>query len=435
MRFVFLILAGFLMPALGAAAETVMATSSKATRETDPILAEQPVNQRIQPGFDIPGIHLGNLLIHPSMQLLEVFDTNVYATKNNHKSDLVSIVSPGLTVQTLQPRYGAKLIALSHHGFYADNSSENYNDTRISLDPYYRMMHASVFKGRLLLDHSHELRSSEAANTNFGAEEPVRFTQSLGRLWWEYKPSHFAFTPYVEHAVLAYNNVGRRSGGPAFINNDRDRSEDEIGAKLAYELFGKNQLYLQNRGFSRDYKRADYNNTTFSYSGASRDSKGWETRAGTTYFLTPLTNLDLNVGAYHQSFQDSFFKDANVAVARAVMTWQTTALTTCSFGVERQVLETTQDDASAFIQNGFDAKVFHELRRHIILGAQANIGSNDYIGNDRRDDYWAAGFSGLYRLSRSLGLKADYAFENRNSTLAAADYSKHQVFVSLQVEF
>lgn len=433
--FIVTLLLGLLFSSIACAeSDPAPATASRATRSTGAVLSYVPADQRQHPGLEPPGIRLGELLLHPSARVMAIFDSNVYATPTNRKSDLVTVVSPGISAKSLHPNHGINFSANSHHGFYADNNGENYNDYQVEASPYMRMTKISTLKARLLWQRAHELRTSDAANTNFGAEEPVRYTQALGRLFWQYRPGRFGLTPHLQHADISYENVARRGGGASFVNNDRDRAEDEAGIELSYDFWGKNQLYWRNRVFRRDYKRGDYNSATLSY-GVQRDSDGFESRIGTNYFLTPITRLDINGGYYSQNFDANGFKDISTAVGQATLTWPVTALTTCYADLERRVWETAQDNASGFVQDRAGFRVAHELRRHLVLGLQTGVGRNDYTGNIRKDEYWEGGVSALYKMSGNLGWKVDYIYEERDSNVLNADYSKHQVFVGLQVQF
>jgi len=415
--------------------EAVPVHASQSPRSTSALLAEQPVYERTQPGFEVPGMHLGDLLLHPSVQVMEVFDSNVYATQANQKSDLTHIVAPAMTVDTQNPNRGFQFKVENQSGFYTSNTSENFSDTHLTLMPYLRMSTVSTIKARVLWERAHELRTSDAANTNFGAEEPVRYTQSMQKLFWEYKPSRLGFTPFIQHNDIAYENVARRGGGPKFVNNDRDRAENEIGTEISYDFFGKDQAYVRVRGFSHDYVRPDYNPLTLSYSGSKRDSKGFESRLGVNYYLTPITSLDMNGGFYRQNFEATAFKPVTTPVGHALLTWRVTALTTCNIEAERQAWETNQVTASAFVQNRAGARITHELRRNVILGTDAGIGTNSYVGDPRQDHYWQAGLSSLYKISRNWGWKTAYSYEQRQSNTANADYSKHQLYLSLQAQF
>lgn len=396
---------------------------------------QQPVYNRVHSGFEIPGTRIGDLLIHPSAKLLETFNDNIYATQNNKRSDFITRIAPGITAQTLNKDRGLKADLNTDHGLYRDNTRENYTDIHMSIIPYLQITHASRLEGKLAFEREHDARTAEAATNNIGAEEPVQWNRSVGRLGWQYKPGRIAFSPFAQYSQNRYENVAAMNGGATFINNDRDRNETEAGFELSCDLTDQNTVYFKTTGFSKDYIRNDFDQATFTPTAISRDSTGHDTRVGSIFQLTPLIHLDANAGYYHQNFDANAFHDVSTMVGKLNASWQVTALTTVDLGAKRDVFETNQMDASSFIQNAVTAKITHELRRNILVGIEATTGTNHYQGSSRKDDFWGAGPVVTYKMNRHIDWQAGYLYDSRSSNQFNADYDRQRFLVGMKVKF
>ena len=394
-----------------------------------------PVSARTRPGFSASGIRFGSVIIRPAARMTEMHSDNIYATDAIKRSDFVTNIAPAITAQTLNNKRGFKFDLDSEHALYKNNSRENYTDFGMSLAPYLQLTKISKLDAKLGFEREHDARTAEASSNNIGAEEPVRWNRSIGRLGWQYKPGQTGLTTFVQHAIRHYENVAALNGGPSFINNDRDRSENEIGAEISHDLTDRNRLYLAGNGFSRDYRRNDFDLVTGGYTGLSRDSTGYDLRVGTNFDLTSLIRLNVNGGYYNQDFSSNGFKNIQTAVTAAKATWMVTSLTTVDFGAKREVFETNQSDASAFIQSAATAEINHEFRRNIVIGIEAAKGKNTYIGSTREDEFWGAGPKIVYKMNRNIDWKAGYLYDSRKSNQFGADYDRQRIYAGIQVKF
>jgi hypothetical protein len=395
----------------------------------------QPVYDRVPKGFEVPGIRLGDIMLHPSAELVEIFNDNIYATKSDHKSDFVTNIAPNLNFQSLNTQQGFQADLGVDSGIYRQFSREDYNDVHADLKPYMQVTKASKLDGELSFQHLHEPRTSEAASNNIGAEEPVQYSQSLGRLGWEYKPGRIGIDSFIQHEMLRFDNVPVMGGGPDLVNKDRDRDEESVGVELSCDLTDRNKIYTALKGFDHNYQHRDYDPVTGGYTGVTRDSTGADMRAGYLFDATKLIKLDINGGYYNQDFTDHSLQNVNAMVGKAIATWLLTPLTTVDFSAKRDVFETIQPDASAFAQSDFGFKVTHELRRNVLLGLEGNAGVNNYIGSTRKDTYWGAGPKITYKMNRNIDLHAEYIFDRRNSNLPDLDYDRQRVFAGIEVKF
>ncbi len=135
-----------------------------------------------------------------------------------------------------------------------------------------------------------------------------------------------------------------------------------------------------------------------------------------------------------QEYDDASLKEFDGATAGLDLTWNVTKLTTLEFGVNRTIQETTQTDASNYVQTDFDASVDHELLRNVILSAQAEISFQDYEGITREDEIATIGISGKYLLSRNFYISLGYEYTQRESDVAGSDYDNNVVMLRVKAQ-
>jgi hypothetical protein len=394
-----------------------------------------PVDERIQPGFETPETRIGDFMIKPSTRMVELFDSNILATKQSTKSDFITVVAPQLDVQTIDPNHGFRFSAGSQSRFYKQHTDENTNDYNTSISPYWLFTRSLKMTAKASWEQGHELRTDQNATPTQGAEEPTTFHQTLGNIGLEYKPGRVGFNLAVERAYYSFENTSRRGGRPDFINNDRDRYEDELTAEMNCDITDRSLLYWRNKIFDRNYRRNSFDPLVVSYSGPKRDSGGLESVFGLRFPLTHLINFDGNAGMRQQGFNDVTYKDVTTPIGKAKVVWLVTPLTTIDLNAERQVYETTQTGASVYIQNKAELALYHELRRNIILDAGTFAATNHYTGFNRSDDVYGGNIGVTYKMNRYIGWQGSYAYDTRISNVSSAEYRRHRVFVTAKVEF
>ena len=390
------------------------------------------VMQRAQFGHDPVGGRLGGLMLYPSLELMENFDDNIYAAKNNKKSDFVSRIKPKLDLRTLNTQRGFQAILEAEKGLYKNRSKENYTDVQGRFSPYWTILRSLTVRADLLHQKLHEQRSDPDATLNNASVQPITYDRTAALFAGKYKRDRFGLELSAERTYLDFDN-GTTMAGQSLINDDRNRFENTVGAELSCDITDRSTIYWTTYWLNRDYKRPDF--AGVSYSDSKRDSDGVQSVVGLRFPLTPLISLDGNIGIRHQDFSDTAFKDVETGIGRAALTWLVTPLTTIDFTASRNVMETNQDNASSYIQNKAGLVVSHELRRNIVLQMSSGAGTHDYIGLGRDDRFRAAGLAAIYKMNRYLRWRMAYDYDTRKSNISAAEYNRQRVYFSGTVQF
>ncbi len=381
------------------------------------------------------GHRAGSYLLAPSVTIMQVFDDNIYASRSNTKSDFISILSPKIEAVSNNPSRGVHARFESRHGFYLHHSDENFNDAQAELSPYVVITRALSLRGGLSWERGHEDRAAESGLNTSLAREPVQWQRGTARLEAVYKRGRVGFTPFGEFARLRFDNVARVGGGQSFIHDDRDRDETTLGTELYCDITDRSALYTRIERFDRNYKRNDFDTGPGTYTGNDRDTDGVRAILGLRMPATALVALDVHAGYHHQRFDDPAFDTLRTFVGSADLSWAVTPLTTIMLGAARTAHDTAQDGAAAYIAHTGHLKISHELRRNLTVDAGIFAARHAYDGFDRDDDLIGGGAGLAWRMNRRLRWRADYAYEDRDSNIAASRYDKQRVSISLNVDF
>lgn len=397
-------------------------------------LENQPVHNRVQPGFAPVGARMGDVLFYPSLRLMETYNDNIYAAQGTAKSaDWITGLTPGLQVQMLNSRHGAQATFSADHADYRNHARENFTDLHGKISPYWHVNHAVKLQWQAAYDRAHDARISEAASNNIGAEEPVRWSRVSGKMAGAYQPGRTGLSGFVRQSDLRYDNVAALNSGAILVNDDRNRQESRLGLRLGHYLTDRSGVDLRVARFVHDYRRAMFNRTIRNYAGPSRDSSGHTLRFGIHAAPTPLIHVRGNGGYYHQNFADPRFRDVDTGIGQIKAVWQVTALTTLDASTGRKVFETIQPDASTFIQHRNRVAVTHELRRNVIAGLAFVSGRNTYTGSHRRDDFHGVTPHLVYHMNRYLDWKLSYLYDHRESSYMGGSYDRQQIFIALHI--
>src|SRR6185312_7347867 len=133
---------------------------------------ELAVFERPLPDYDPVGLRAGSFLIFPSLDLSGGYNSNIYAAPSAEKSDGIFTLSPAIAVRSNFQQDQLNADISSANAFYADRSSENYNDYQGSVNGRHYFSNTIVAFGRASAGHLHIPRFSPNAQS---PTEPTQY--------------------------------------------------------------------------------------------------------------------------------------------------------------------------------------------------------------------------------------------------------------------
>lgn len=373
---------------------------------------------------DPTGLRIGRLLVTPSVRSSTRFDSNIFQEENNPTSDVITSLSPRLTVQGNWRVFALHLAAGGELGFYADSGNDDYQDMNLqaggSLD-----LGPSSFDASLEYDRAHDPRGGKDVSSS--ATEPVIYRDITARFGGRYASNGLQYESQIALRRLEFDDSMARNG-TVIQNDDRDRLEMRESLRVLVPFDPGRDAYGEVNFNQRQYDRIPDD------TGRVRDSSGYQLLAGLRFDLTDLITADLAAGWMSQIYADPAFGNIGDYTLRGDFDWAVTRLTTLDFTLARAVRETTVTGASGILALDAGVGISHELRRWLQIGATAHYSAEDFQQTTRRDETTRLGVSLSYQLNRFARIDGAIDYDQRVSNSDDHDYQRFQSQISLKLE-
>ncbi|MEK9968509.1 MAG: outer membrane beta-barrel protein [Ferrovibrio sp.] len=412
------VLAAASLGASPAAAQTPPRTSQDVQAPVD-IERGETVLSRRRPDYDPVGVRVGGFMLYPELGVQESYNSNVFATTSNEKSDFITAITPSLDLRSNWNNHALNLHADSSVVRYWDYDRENYTDYTLSADGRVDVLRDLRLFGGAGYQIRHEPRSSP---DNQSGTEPTEYSVAATNLGVEKEFNRLSLRLDGKAERYEYDNV-RNSSGAVIDQSGRDRDQYEVGLKAGYEIAPLRKVYLMTKYNTREYDKLT--------GGFNRDSDGYLIGAGTQYDLTGLIFLDAYAGYRRQDYSDTRLSQIDGWASGIKVTWNVTRLTTITATLDRDIQETTQSNSPGYFQTRSELRADHELLRNLILTASVGYQNDDFEGISRDDDYYLAGLGAKYLINRNFTLSGGYSYRTRESNVAGSDFDENVVMLRL----
>ncbi|MCC7428891.1 MAG: outer membrane beta-barrel protein [Alphaproteobacteria bacterium] len=408
--------------AVNEAVGRVAQADPRALPVTPPVVGAAPPSDR---GPETgAGIRLGSFIVYPDIQSGVFWDSNIYATRNNRKSDIVGVLSPSVTVQSGWERHSLSAGAQIDFTGYRRYTDESTIDWRANLEGRVDITNTmQVYLGAIVLE-DHEERSSPDA---VAGTKPTRYREvnSYAGISERFGDVVVRLGGAVER--IMFENSTTPVG---IINNaDRDRNRFTFGALVRYQGFTNFEPYLEAIGDIRHYDN-DRDDFTF-----QRSSRGFRAGGGVRMVLSETLRGDVTVGVMRQDYKDPRFKDIAAPFIAGTLRWTATPSTQLVAYVDRSIEETTLPGSPGYVYSVVGMRIEQGIVDNVTGIARAAVARSDFVGFARTDDELDLSAGLRYRINSNFTVGADCRFIQRDSNVANADYNRHQMFLRLGAQF
>jgi hypothetical protein len=373
-----------------------------------------------RPDYDPLPYTVGSFEIFPSVEMGATYDTNIYATKNNQRNDLVNTIRPAVNAFSNWNRHALSMTTFGDINLYNDHSHENYENFVTDWNGRYDIMNQTWVAVRGGYQHLAEPRTSPDAADG---TDPTTFNLAKGGLGFYRGLGKLKLNADYDAKRFDYNDAYSSTTGP-IDQSYRDRTEHRVGGQVRYDV---------SENF-KPFVRAAYNRRDFDDNKA-HNSQGYDAAVGAIADFGGITSVEGYVGWLSQSYDKTAVKrEANAPLVGGRIEWNVTGKTSVVLEGTRTMEDTGLTGYSGFIASGGSATVTHELRRNLL--AEVNFGAtrSDYVGTaERQDDDLSAGAGLRYLMTKHLYSDLFYNWTDRTSTNADAEYDRHLVMLRVGV--
>jgi hypothetical protein len=401
-------------------------------------------------GYAPLGFHPGSFYIFPVVEIGIGYDDNVFrvpenterteAFVNGPESDTVVTARASVAANSDWNRHELRGMASIDLGKYSELSSEDFGNYAVDVDGKLDVKRGQYATGNAGFRKGTESRSSvddrELDNftdtpTVFGVE-PTEFFETYVGAGYNYKPAKLGASADLDYRTIEYDDV-TNIFGENVDNSDRNRSRTGARVRFGYEVMPQRSLYVEGAVNSVDYDRPVDNN------GIERSSVGYKATAGMHFDLSNLLLGDIYVGYLEQNYDSPTQGDISGSVYGLGLQWYPSRLTSINLHLDRNVEESTEATASGYLSTTARIGVEHELKRNIILSANADYTENKFKqnlpGQKEREDITGFGLEGRYLISRRFYTSLRYRHEYRNSDIRLQEYTNNRGLLTLGVNW
>lgn len=396
----------------------------------NPGLGELPVVSHPQ-DYKPLGIRAGGFMLHPGVQLAAEFNDNVFYTAQDKVDDTIWHFRPYLTAQSNWNRHAFNVRLAADIARYDEFATRDYED-------YFLLISGRLdVRNRSFLTYSADyMRLHEGLNSRDAEQgrEPTRYDLIGGSLGYDHTFNRMSVGALVGLRRLDFENAVALDGS-VLDNQDRNRDESFVEAKLAYQFQTDKQAFVRVGWNQREYTEAEDRN------GIARDSDGWSADAGLYFNITGKLDGDVFVSYHDQSMSDPRMPDVSGWAGGAGLHWRPTLLTSVRGRIMSSIQPTTLETSSGYLRTLYSLRVDHELLRSLQVNAQVSYSDNDYqlvldAPADARshDKIWQYGVGLSYFVNRWLFFSAAYTRDSLSSNVPGDEYDVNRVWLTLSLE-
>lgn len=391
---------------------------------TATIPERQSVLQRSRPDYDALGIRAGSFLFFPSTDVIESWDSNIFATPTADQSDLVTTVQPQVSVQSNWNNHALNLFVGDQSKIYASHDTENVNNLTAAAQGRLDMLRDIYFTGGGGYQLNHEDRSSP--NAAVSGKFPTEYHVVDGNLGFVHETGRIGLR--LNGAADAYSyNDNVTNTGTIIHEKFRDYIVYSFVPRVSYELVPGYDAFVQIPLNERQYVSRDLQ-------GLSHSSHGYEGDAGIALHLGAALNGDIFAGYLRQEFEDHRFSNTQGLGGGTDLLWNVTDLTSLRFAVSRTVQETDIVGASSYLETTGKLAAEYELLLNVLVTAGGTYFVDQYNGLNRSDNNYNAYAGVRYLMNRNLSVGFDANFYHRDSNASGVNYDREIIGLRLRAQ-
>ena len=360
------------------------------------------------------GYKLGGFRLHNSITIDNFYNDNVFATDGNKDDDYFVSIVPGLEIESTWLHHYLSLNAFGTIDRYATVTAEDNEEytveTQGRLDLTEESSLTTVFRqGRDTVGRTNA--------ENDRRKNPQQLYFYAGELSYDHGFSKIDLT---------LRGFARRLDYVKSIDDDRDRVHYGGRPRLAYRFSPAFSVFLEPGAEIRDYDDKRDND------GVEKSSAAISGYVGSEFDITSIIRGELAIGFIHINFDESSFDDETIPAVKSEVTWDVTPLTRLDLEVAHRLATTTRQGASSKTQTLVSLGASHELRRNVILNAQATYLREDFNDISRDDDNFRFRAGARYLINRFLSIDLGYRFRLRETNAPNRDFRQNVVTLSIE---
>jgi len=366
-----------------------------------------------QPLREPRGVHAGGFMVYPRIEIQEKYEDNIFATKNDRASDLITVITPSISIESTWSRHGLGLQAFGQFSHFAEHGTEDSEQGGVSLTGRVDITGDDYVSEFLSFSREAQDRS-ETDDT--GSRHPPIFNRYIAHTRYAHQFNDFEFR--LDGQMQRFDYI-------AGFDFDRDRLEFDIEPRLSYQMSPYLTPFVQVGYLDRNF------DAPINRDGVDPDSRTYDATLGMGFALDPALTGEIAAGVFRTDFDDSTLDPVTSPLVEGTLTWDVTRLTTITGAVSRREAVTSTSENSSKIVSAASVRIDHELLRNVLVDGEVRYRNEAFQDSSRVDNRFDVEIGGTYLLNPNASVSLDYRYTNRLSNVDAGDFTENSVLLSV----
>jgi hypothetical protein len=354
-----------------------------------------------------PYLHLGPMVVHPSLAVSATYSDNVFATAADTESDFYTTVSLGLNLTLPSETKEISIGVTADVENYADFSDLDRVDWQVYGRGVFSVQESLIVDIEDVYTPGH---LDPLESTSGTLESYISNAATVG-LRYEFLDLWQARLGYTK-TTFDYKD-----------SENRSRDEDLVAADVSFRAFPRTSIFA-----AYDFTAVGYDDPASTLDNTRQDFS-----LGATWEITDLTRGTAEAGYRSVDFEDPAEEDWTTWGALVELQHELSDLTTLSVKGERSIEEGKYEGTRYISATGLAAGLSHQFLDRLAGNVNAGFFWEDFSDVNpgdsvrREDRSWRAGLSGSYSFRSWLQFNLSYGSVERNSNIDHYDSKEHTV--------
>jgi hypothetical protein len=360
----------------------------------------QTVLDHPRPDYDPQPISAGSFNIYPSLETSATYDSNIFASTSNAKSDSIYEARPAVVANSNWSRNALSVMSFGDFNSYGgDHSSENYNDAVLLAQGRIDVVQGSWITLRAGYQH---LINPRGSPDDVNGSSPTAFDVYSGGIS-AYRGVGI-INAQVDYDWTRYSYGNTPSSAGEIDTSTDSRDEQVLKTKIGYDHSGNLKPYIQVALNKRDYDN-----------DPTRSSHGYQADVGVDADLGGIVFLNAYAGWLAQDYYNFGSSEINDGLDfGGKLTWNVTGLTTLIAETNRSIEEDPFSSFNSFMATGGSLTLTHELRRNLLVEGDLSYTHDAFQGlTSQSQDYPSAGGGFRWLINRNFYSDLVYNYQER----------------------
>ncbi|HMN72360.1 MAG TPA: outer membrane beta-barrel protein [Rhodoblastus sp.] len=391
--------------------------------------------------YEPVGIDVGSLRLKPYVEGAFGYDTNPGRVENPSKGSTLGRVDVGTTFESLWSVHSLKGELRAGYSDYLQVKNVNRPDAAGKVD------------GRIDVTRDTELDYGGTVNVTTIRSGSPEIQPGSSNISSTNQPINWNVAGYVGAAqrfnrleLSMRGTIERAETGDATFSDGskqllhlNDYTTVGVRPRVSYEVSPLFKPFVEATIDQRTYdSAADVN-------GYQRNSRGYALRAGASFEFDGKLKGEASGGYVEREYKDPRLVRLRGPTFDAALIYTATPLTTVTLRGSTTTNETTVPNASGAISRRAQIEISHDLLRNVKITAQASYQATSYQGENISSSFTGsstglnertinAGVKAEYSLTRTVVVKASYAYERLKTTVPGSDYTANVFLLGLRLQ-